>query len=221
MPVLPFETKIDIVSFAKRFLRMQVLRFRKDISVCLRGRRLRPREPLTHAYFPGLMTCIAFVDLLSGLYAGKIDGHSVGELKSFVKQFMDKYAYDDDTLDILYQMFRHKVAHLAIPYAVFDTHAKGGPLKSRPRRLLTWTVHAGRRKPSIKIEPLASAKQIQHDPTPWDTYYDHRVSISVKSLATDIVKSIYGPTGYLHCLRTDAAARARFKNCMKLWYPNP
>jgi hypothetical protein len=213
MPVLPFESKNDVVNFAKAFLRIQVWRFRKDIVICLR------RGPKgSHAYFPALITCLGFADFLSGLYAGKLDGHAVNELKTYASKFMDRASYDSERIDILYEMFRHKVAHLAIPYEVFDTHSKSR-LKGQPRRLLTWKVLASRRKPSIKIIAFARAKQIKQDPSPWKTHYDHRVSISVRALAADITSSIYGRSGYLHCLKTDAAARDRFKNCMKFFYP--
>src|SRR3979490_2112330 len=84
MPVLPFASDTDVVQFAKAFLDGHVERFRKDIAICL------TRDAgKSHAYFPALITCIAFADLLSGLYAGKLDGHGLEELKNYVSQFMN------------------------------------------------------------------------------------------------------------------------------------
>jgi hypothetical protein len=95
-----------------------------------------------HAYFPALITCIAFADFLSGLYAGKLKHHGLLELKAYAKRFMNPLTYNDFALEILYEMFRHKLAHFAHLYAVFDTStasAKAGSIK-RQRRLITWVV---------------------------------------------------------------------------------
>ena len=118
---------------------------------------------------------------------------------------MNTADYDSDRLDILYECFRHKVAHLAQPYAVFDTYSKER-FRNQPRRLITWTA----------IEIVAEQKQIERAPTPWPVFYDHRVTISVPTLAQDIEASI---PGYLGHLRKNQVARDRFKNCMNHYFP--
>ena len=50
--------------------------FRKDTNICMTADKERH-----HAYFPALITCIAFSDFLSGLHAGNIKSHSLPELK--------------------------------------------------------------------------------------------------------------------------------------------
>jgi hypothetical protein len=75
-----------------------------------------------HALFPALITSIAFLDLLSALHAGTLETHGLLQLKSYVAQFMKTANYRH--IDLLYEMFRHKVAHLAYPYIVFDTATK-------------------------------------------------------------------------------------------------
>jgi hypothetical protein len=210
MPVLPFASDTDVVQFAKAFLDGHVERFRKDIAICL------TRDAgKSHAYFPALITCIAFADLLSGLYAGKLDGHGLEELKNYVSQFMNAADYDSDRMDVLYECFRHKVAHLAQPYVVFDTHSKP-KFRGQQRRLIAWTVLASRRKPPIEIVPVNPPKQILKAVTPRPVFYDHRVFVSVRSLASDIVKST---PEYLEHLRTDNAARRRFSDCMTIYFP--
>jgi hypothetical protein len=184
MPVVPLISDADIVKFAKALLDEHDERFRKDIKICLTG-----DAEKRHAYFPGLITCIGFADLLSGLHAGKIEGHGLSELKNYASNFMDSTTYDSDCLDVLYECFRHKVAHLSQPYVVFDTHSKS-KFRNKPRRLITWTVLASRRKPAIEIVPITPAKQVLKSVTPWPVQYDHRVFVSVRSLASDIVGSI-------------------------------
>lgn len=205
MPVMPFSSDADVVNFAKAFLREHVDRFRKDIKICL-----TPDENNRHAYFPALITCIAFADFLSGLYAGKLDGHGLEELKKYVTKFMSVTDYTPDRLDILYECFRHKVAHVAQPYAVFDTHSKK-KLRNQRRRYITWTVQASRRKPPIELVPTKRAKQILRAVTPWPVYYDHRVFVGLRSLAGDIQRTI---PNYLRHLKSDERVRRHFKNCM-------
>ena len=210
MPVLPFSSDAEVAAFANAFLREHVERFHKDIRICLTGDKNK-----VHAYFPGLMTCISFADFLSGLYAGKLDGHALKELKSYANKFMGA-DYTSDRLDVLYECFRHKVAHLAQPYVVFDTHSKPKTFHGQPRRLIAWTVYARGRRPSIEIVPQKPARQILRAITPWPVHYDHRVFVSVRSLASDIEKSV---KKYLRCLAADATARDHFRKCMAGYFP--
>jgi hypothetical protein len=210
MPVLAFSSDAEVVKFAKVFFNGHIERFRKDIAICL-----RPDANGSHAYFPALMTCIAFADFLSGLYAGKLEGHGLKELKTYTSKFMDPRTYDLARIELLYEMFRHKVAHLAQPYVVFDTYSKP-KFRDQPRRLITWTVQASGPKPAIEIVPITSPRQVLRAPTPWPVYYDHRVFVRISSLAADIRRSL---PRYLRHLKTDKAARDRFKDCMNHFFP--
>jgi hypothetical protein len=67
MSIAHFKNKEELVRFARVFLRDHVNALRKDLAICM-----TPNLRGQHAYFPALITCIAFVDLLSGLYAGAI-----------------------------------------------------------------------------------------------------------------------------------------------------
>ena len=115
MPVLPFSSDAEIVEFARAFLDEHLVRFRKDIKICL-----TPNAEGNHAYFPALITCIAFAEFLSALYSGNFDGPGLDQLKNYAAEFMTA-EYTKDRLNVLYECIRHKVAHLALPYAVFDT----------------------------------------------------------------------------------------------------
>jgi hypothetical protein len=209
MPVMPFSSAAEIVNFAKAFLREHEDRFRKDIKICLTA-----DENNRHAYFPALITCVAFADFLSGLYAGKLDGHGLEELKKYATKFMSVSDYTTDRLEILYECFRNKVAHVAQPYAIFDTHSKR-KFRTQRRRLITWTVQASRRKPPIEIIPTKGARQVLTAVTPWPVYYDHRVFVSLRTLAGDIRKTI---PKYLRHLKNEEHARRHFKNCMAVYF---
>ena len=211
-----FESDEKLLRFAKQFLRDQIDGFRKDIRICLTMDHLR-----RHAYFPALIRCISFVDFLGGLHAGDIEDHGLSELQSYARKFMDTANYDDLVLGILYEGFRHKIAHLSDLYPVFDTSTK--PKKfAAPHRRITWTVYAGKRTPPIELIPYANPIFLRKTKTPWPVSYDHRIHISLRSFANDIVKSINGPSGYFRHLQSSSSARKNFEKSMqKFFSPQP
>jgi hypothetical protein len=212
MTIKPFKSDKDLTTFARRFFRDRVGSFYKDMAICLTADASR-----SHAYFPALITCIGFLDLLSGLYAGRVEGHSLSELKSYVARFMDVTKYHPLHLAILYLAFRHKIAHLSSPYPVFDTKTRKEFAGQKHRRI-TWTVHAIKRGSPIELVDHAP-KLIKKSVRPWPVSYDCRVVISVRELQIDIRRSIYGPKGYLRYLQSELAARENFARCMKVLYP--
>ena len=105
-----------------------------------------------------------------------------------------------------------------LPYAVFDTSTTPNVF-SGPARRITWTVNASRHSEPIRLESLPQAIQLSKSPTPWPVFYDHRIRVSVRSFATDIVNSIYGQSGYLEHLQSNAPAKVNFEKCMNYFYP--
>ena len=211
MSFQPFKSEKDLTRFAARFFRDRVQSFRKDVGVCLTA-----KADGHHAYFPALITCIGFLDFLSGLNAGKLEGHGLTELKAYIGKFFHRKA-DYAHADILYLMFRHKIAHLAYPYLVFDTATK--PKLGPPRRRITWTVGIYRGKKPLKLIVYPTSQTLVRSVTPWPVSYDARMVVSLTTLRTDIIESIYGPSGYLSHLRADANARGRFARCIKEYAP--
>lgn len=213
MTIAPFATDQELISFARTFLCDRVASFRKDVAICLTADRKRH-----HAYFPALITCIGFVDLLSGLYAGRLEGHGLRELKAYTSRFLSVANYSPLNLEVLYLAFRHKLAHLSFPYVVFDITNRGEYTGKKQRRI-TWSVHASRRKVPIEVLDFTSQQFLRKTLRPWPVHYNCRAIISVRTFQSDILKSIYGPTGYLRLLETDRAARDRFAKCMKMIFP--
>ena len=216
MTIQPFRSDQELLKFSRAFLRVLVQNFRKDISICLTADKAR-----SHAYFPALMTCIAFMDFLSGLYAGKLEGHGLKELKSYAAKFMNRSNYGSLQLETLYEMFRHKLAHLGYLPVVFDTATKPTKFVGQPPRRITWIVYASRRKHPIEIEDLTaqrSVKKRKHYPS-WGVSYNCIVRISVKHFQTDIIKSIYGHSGYLRALEAAPNIRHHFAACMRVYFP--
>jgi hypothetical protein len=161
--------------------------------------------------------CISFLDFLGGLHAGNIETHSLRELRGYANRFMDGADYDELRLSILYEGFRHKIAHLSDPYPVFDTSTKSKKFAA-PHRRIAWTVYAGKRQPAIKLIPYPKPILLKKTRTPWAVSYDHRIQISLRSFANDIVKSINGPSGYLRQLQSDSLARKNFEKAMQKFF---
>ena len=213
MSIAPFKNDVELVSFARKFFANRIETFRKDIAICL-----TPNERGQHAYFPALIICIGFADLLSGLYAGTLYDQGLKELKQYAAKFMKpEYSSEHSRLEILYECLRHKVAHLAYPYAVLDTTAvRSKTFHGQPRRLVTWTIHETERRPAIEIIDYSTPEQLVQTPTPWTVSYDCRIEVSVRSLAIDIVWSI---EGYLQDLQSNPGAQQHFATCMRDYFP--
>jgi hypothetical protein len=212
MSIAPFKSNRELVEFARAFLRSHVGSIRKDIAICL-----TPNARRQHAYFPAVMACIAFADLLSGLYAGTLQHHGRRELEKYAEKFM-KAEYTTYIVRVLYEFFRNKIAHLAYPYPVSDTHTvtKAAMFKDQPRRRIAWTVNVTERRPAIDLEDLATPKWLSKTLRPWPMSYDCRARISVRSLQIDIIKS---SKGYLRHLEKDHTAQEHFAACMREYYP--
>jgi hypothetical protein len=197
----------ELLGFAREFFDGRVETFQKDIAICRTadagGR---------HAYFPALITCIAFAELLSGLYAGRLSDLKLKDLEQYAQDFMEpEYTSDHRRLELLYECLRHKVAHLAYPYAVMP-HGK-------PRRLVTWSIHETEERPAIEMVDYSPPRLLVQTRRPWPVSYDCRIEVRVGSLAIDIVNSIYGQSGYLKHLQSDRKAREDFAKCMRNYFP--
>lgn len=210
MSINPFVSDRQLIKYAQWFLRDRVRAFRKDLAICMTA-----NSKGEHAYFPALITCIAFTDLLSGLYAGKLDYPRLKDLKAYIATFFrakENYTH----IDILYLMFRHKIAHIAYPYLVFDTAAKRLP---PPHRRIVWTVGIYSRKKPIELIDYPASRTNLRTKTAWPVPYTSRMKVSLTALRNDVIGSIYGPTGYLQHLQSNPRARNHFAQCMKTYAP--
>jgi hypothetical protein len=195
------------VEFAERFLRNRVEVLNKDVAICLK------RTRGTHAYFPALVICIAFADLLSGLYAGKLKGQRVEPIRRYAAKFMkNEYTSDPRGLDILYKFLRNKIAHLAYPNP-FAMVTKPG----QPKQRVSWKLNASRHRPAIKVRDYPAPKSLLKETVkPWPVSYDCRIEVSVRNFHSDIVSSI---SKYLCHLQSDRTAQAHFAKCMIDYFP--
>jgi hypothetical protein len=208
--IRPFVSPIEQASFAREFIERRVWGFNKDINICL-----AEDASGDHAYMPGLMTCISFLDLLSGLRKGVVDGHDVDDFVTFVLDFTPHDRYGPRTLRILYLAFRHKLAHLGHPLFVLNTAKDRRNRFDPPHMLLTWEISSAAREPPIELIEYPVPQRTKVQPVPREVWYDHRICISVRTLADDAKDAA---AAYVNRLETDSILLANFVKCMDDFY---
>ncbi len=169
------------------------------------------------------MACLGVLDLFSGLYAGKMNP-GLSDLKIYASKLMPA-TYSDLSLTLLYVCFRHKVAHLAHPYDVFDTNTArdrdNNKLITDKRRFVTWNVDFSDSVPAFTLHELGRQPLEGRAPAGWPVVYDHLARIHIQSLSNDIIESIRGPSGYLVELTKDRSKQQNFEKCMNVYFPTP
>jgi hypothetical protein len=208
MPVYDIDAPGGVVRFARIFVRRRLKGFKKDMQVCLKPGAPEKEE---RAFMPMLTNTIALLELFSGLHSGHLRRRNQTHLTDYLKAFGPR-EYDDYLLTLLYVAFRHKLAHLSHPHVGLNT-VKEDSLKSRPMRL-AWSITADPRDEPITLTKLPRSRQPRW-PTPWKVTVDHKVEISVHTLAEDVIKST---AKYLAALKTNQDLRDKFRRCMKDFY---
>ena len=79
-----FQSTQQLLDFAEKFFDDRRGPFCADVAVCL-----TPDDSDHRAEFPALITCIAFVELWSGLHVGNLGGDGLRKLQSYAAQFMN------------------------------------------------------------------------------------------------------------------------------------
>jgi hypothetical protein len=98
--------------------------------------------------------------------------------------------YSKYEAELLQDLFRHKIVHLAQPKLV---------ISKKPRKI-GWTYAQGDSSDHLKITYTGTQKNALL--APYDLYYDHVFIISINRLMYDIVDSVTrSPDGYLPKLK--------------------
>lgn len=199
----------DLPSFAERFIRGRIAGFEKDMDICLTPTHSKTRSGATHAYFPALGTCCGTLEYLAALYRGNIRGIGWQQVATWADHFMPQPDYDSEVIRILFDAFRHSVAHRGIASGVWIDRNQGDGLGRR----LTWKILADSRRPACELVPEKGF--LRKDP-PWPCEYSHRVHIHLKGLQVDIRKAA---VLFSKRFLADNALLANFESCMRQLYP--
>jgi hypothetical protein len=196
----------DRAAFARRFVEGRLQGFRKDIAICLTDTRVEGK--LTHAYFPALGSCCGTIEYLSGLYEGRLQDLGFQHWWAFAEKYLGE-AYDNDRIRVLYQAFRHSIAHRGIASGIWvDRH------ENAQGRRTTWEISELNLSPAISIVAEPGGRLVS-DP-PWETPYTHRVYIHAGRLAQEIGEAA---ARYVEELVASEVLLDRFDRCMHELYP--
>lgn len=199
----------NIAVFAPKFIRGRMAGFQKDMKICLTPAESETRPGLTHAYFPALAACCGTLEYLTALDRGSIRGIGWQQVSSWARKYLPQDDYSDDVIRIIFEAFRHPVAHRGIASGVWiDRHQ--GPENGRR---LTWKVLAGSRRPAIQVVPEKGS--LTRD-SPWECSYTHRVHIYLKALEVDIR---HAAQRYITEITTSPQLQENFEHCMRQLYP--
>ncbi|HZA69472.1 MAG TPA: hypothetical protein VE548_07205 [Nitrososphaeraceae archaeon] len=187
-----FKDSKPLVDYAYRFvIEERLTSLQKDVKACLES----------DCAFPALLYCFSTIDLLGALGSGyAMEGSKTkGNFKDYVTRFMrngstiSKERYSSFQADLLQDIFRHKIVHLAQPKLVVK----------KDSRLIAWRYEYPNTSNHLALEKIGYAKKVRHILTPKDLLYDHIFVISITQLMYDIVDSVIRPDGYYSKLQSD------------------
>ncbi len=190
----PFVDQSQLLAYAEGFLRDRIDALERDVAHCLR------ESP--YAPFPALLYCFATIDLLGALFAGKASRKSTAKTTEQAADYMRTLMhYNQDQVDALQQLFRHKLVHLATPKAVVEIDGK----------LTGWAYFHDDTRFHMKIYRLPEQREVLIRGPNWKIPYDHEFDISIRHFVEDIKNSVYGSGGYLESLRRRADLQQAFQ----------
>lgn len=199
---------------ADKFLTHRISMFDKDMQICLTGIPRKDDPSIdTHAYFPALMACCGFLDLLGSLYKGDAKRSKTSWVVNYCQRFMaNPDDYCNDNIVLLFEVVRHGAAHLGVGKGVVIP--KYG---TDDNKRITWTIDEHPGSPAIRLE---SDTGVVLKPTlPWCCPYDHRLHAYLPTLQADIRDSVLRTGGYRESVMADHEPLGKFKQAMKDIYP--
>jgi hypothetical protein len=199
----------DLAKFAQDFIRKRAGGLRKDIAICLTNTPTDDGKSITHAYFPALAACCAFLEYMTGLHRGKLGGIGWDAVAAWADEYLDDAHYTEDIVRVLFDGFRHSVAHRGIATGIWiDRHLRG-----TPSRRVTWRLDEDAERPACRL--LEDIGELTKDP-PWPCPHTHRMHIHLAALAEDLCAAA---ETYANDLAGDETLQRNFDRAMRTLYP--
>ena len=210
---IPFQNDKQRVELASQILNNMLRLLENDVTECLRYSYIYPYTKTsapTNAYSPAVMYCFSLIELLGSFYVGTSRGTRLPKGKRTshrAKKYMiDLMNYSQDDAEKLQKIYRHKLAHLAIPKPVIrygDKNIKWKLHDPDPAHHLTTEQSPG----TIPIGYLSHLD------------YDEIYVVNIMQLQRDITASVLSPDkGYLAALQKSQDLLKRFENAINEFY---
>lgn len=199
-----FTNKTELLVHAKTFVNNRINSLESDATHCI------PADPQDKrvAPFPIVLYCFSTIDLLGALVAGRADKNAPTPSlsKEYIRRFM---SYSPNDADMLIDLFRHKLVHLAQP----------GPSIQKGSEVITWKHHHHDRRFHLKKSPQAQGKEIADVPLDWHILVTHELHISIMDFVKDIKDSaMKRPRGYLDMLEQKPLLRQNYQDAINQIY---
>jgi hypothetical protein len=195
--------------FAPAFIEGRLAGFEKDMRICLTSIEAPERKKRSVAYFPALAACCSTLEYFVNLHRGNLNAAGHQQVAGFAEKYLPQPDFNAESVRVLFQAFRHPVAHRGIASGVW-VDLQPGP--SQGRRLV-WAISAGTKRPACAV--IEEPGLLKQDP-PWPTAYTHRVHINLGALWRDIASA---GRSYAADVQGSAELQRRFTACMKRMYP--
>ena len=201
-----FSEQNELIKVARDFVRNRIDSLEKDVRYCLRDKP-QPSSPLD-APFPALLYCFSTLDLLGSLSEGDAsrNAKTPDNSKNYAQRFMN---YTEEQSNLLIQIFRHKLVHLAQPKFVYHDSVKS--------RAITWRYYHDNQEEHLKIEKLPPNSKITITSS-WEIPVGYEFRVGIIQFMNDIKNSVERPGGYLHSLETIPDLQDRFKKAIEQIY---
>jgi len=198
-----FSEQRELIQWANREVKDRVKTLEKDVNHCL----LQPSQntPNAPAPFPALLYCFATIDLLGALHSGNAKGgNTVIQAKEYMQKFMN---YTIEQSDLLIELFRHKLVHLAQPKPV---------IKYGDQNISWHEWHKNSTKHLVKDKLKDKTKIVVTSGLSLEA--EHEFNVSIMDLVKDIKNSAVGPNGYLATLERTPDLQDRFERAISQIY---
>jgi hypothetical protein len=201
----------DTAVFASNFVEGRLAGYEKDMRICLTPVQSEDGSGLTHAYLPALAASCGLLEYMTALYRGNTRGIGWQQLADVADRYLPQPDFNRETVRVLFEAFRHPVAHRGIASGVWVDPIRGAGMA---RRRLTWKVSAAARHPSCEV--IAEVGRLDKDP-PWPCAYTHRMHVHLHGLWIDIRNAA---RMYTTEIRNNVELQANFNACMRQLYPS-
>jgi hypothetical protein len=169
----------------------------RDVDHCL---------TLPYAPLPAIEYCFSTVDLLGALYKGdaSVKANTTSQSSAYM---VDVMGYTPDQAKLLQKIFRHKVVHLAMPFAVIKYDSK----------YIGWKYYHKNRTDHLKLKKLPTTRSYR--PTSLLILkFDYQFVLGIKDFEEDIVNSVIGKSGYLNLVKSSKTLQRNFETALTQIY---
>jgi hypothetical protein len=198
-----FSDANEVIKFSTEFVKNRINSLEKDVKYCL----MDSNSPMQYAPFPALLYCFATIDLLGSLLEGDASRKSdtTNNSKRYMKMFMN---YTIEQTNLLIDIFRHKLVHLAQPQFVYiDNHGKK----------ITWRYYHDNSEKHLRIDELDITINVTFT---YNIYASYQFNLGIIQFVLDIKDSVLRPNGYLNALETTPFLQTNFVKAIEQIYQN-